>query len=111
MRILIDECVHIGVKRAFSGHLVKTVAEIGWRSSKDGPLLTKAQDQFDVFVTIDRNLERQQNLAKRKMGIVIVRVPSDEIGYYEPLFEQLKAAAEKVGAGQVIYVRSPRLKA
>ena len=91
MRILIKECVHVGVKRALSGHLVKTVAEIGWRSSQDGSLLTKAQDGLDVFVTIDRNLERQQNLAKRKRGIVIERVPSKEIGYYEPLFEQLKA--------------------
>ena len=106
MRILIDECVHVGVKRAFSGHLVKTVAEIGWRSSKDGPLLTKAQDQFDVFVTIDRNLDRQQNLAKLRMGIIVVRVPSNEIAYYEPLFEELKGAAEKVDSGQVIYVGS-----
>jgi hypothetical protein len=65
-----------------------------------------AQDQFDVFVTIDRNLERQQNLAKLKMGIVVVRVPSNEIAYYEPLFEKLKRAAETVDAGQVVYVLS-----
>ena len=110
MRILIDECVHIGVKRAFSGHLVKTVNEMGWRSSKDGPLFMFAQDEFDVFVTIDRNLERQQNLAKLKMGIIVVRVPSNEIAYFEPLFEQLKAAAETVRPGQVIYVLSPLSK-
>jgi hypothetical protein len=36
---------------------------------------------------------------------------SEEIEYYVPLFEKLKRAAESVGAGQVIYVRSPRLKA
>ena len=76
MRILIDECVHAGVKGAFNGHAVKTVSEMGWRSSKDAPLLMVAQDQFDVFVTIDRSLERQQNLAKVRMGIVVVRVPS-----------------------------------
>jgi hypothetical protein len=98
------------VKGAFSGHAVKTVTEIGWRSSKDGPLLMFAQDQFDVFVTIDRNLERQQNLAKLRMGIVVVRVPSNEIRYYEPLFEQLKGAAEIVRAGQVMYVLSPQSK-
>lgn len=69
-----------------------------------------AQDEFDVFVTIDRNLERQQNLAKLKMGIIIVRVPSNEIAYFEALFEQLKAAAETVRPGQVIYVLSPLLK-
>jgi hypothetical protein len=111
VRVLIDECVHVGVKGAFSGHAVKTVSEMGWRSSQDGPLLMFAQDQFDVFVTIDRNLEHQQNLAKLKMGIVIVRVPCNEIAYYEPLFEKLKGAAETVGAGQVIYVLGPLLKA
>jgi hypothetical protein len=110
VRILIDECVHVGVKGAFSGHAVKTVSEMGWRSSKDGPLLTKAQDQFDVFVTIDSNLERQQNLAKLKIGLIVVRVLRNEIGYYEPLFEQLKVAAETVRPGQVIYVLSPLSK-
>ena len=111
MRVLLDECVHIGVKGAFSGHVVTTVTEIGWRSSKDGPLLAFAQDRFDVFVTIDRNLERQQNLSKLKMGIVIVRVPSNEIAHYEPLFDQLEAAVETIRAGQVIYVVSPLSRA
>jgi hypothetical protein len=110
VRILIDECIHVGVKSAFSGHAVKTVSEMGWRSSKDGPLLVLAQNQFDVFVTIDRNLEHQQNLAKLKMGFVIVRVPGNEIAHYEPLFEELKVAAETVHAGQVISVLSPLLK-
>ncbi len=110
MRILLDECVHIGVKAAFSGHDVKTVTEVGWRSSKDGPLLVFAQEEFDVFVTIDRSLEHQQNLAKLKIGFVVARVPSNELAYYLPLFEQLKLAAESVHQGAEIYVVSPRAK-
>ena len=39
-----------------------------------------------------------------------MRVPSNVMAYYEPLFEQLKAAAETVRPGQVIYVVSPLLK-
>jgi hypothetical protein len=92
------------VKGAFAGHVVKTVTEVGWRSSKDGPLLTFAQGQFDVFVMIYRNLERQQNLTKLKIGIIVVRVLRNVIQYYKPLFEKLKAAAETVLAGEVIYV-------
>ena len=111
MRILIDECVHVGVKRAFTGHAIKTVTEIGWRSTKDVPLLAFAQDQFDVFITIDRNLERQQNLAKLKMGIIVVRVPSNEITYYDPLFEKIKEAAETVRPGQILYVVGPLSRA
>ena len=62
MRILLDECVHVGVKAAFPGHTVKAVSETAWRGSKDGPLLSYAQAHFEVFVTIDRKLERQHNL-------------------------------------------------
>jgi Domain of unknown function (DUF5615) len=102
VRILLDECVRICVKAASSGHAVKTVTEIGWRSSKDGPLLNFAQDEFDVFVTIDSNLEHQQNLARLKLGFAVARVPSKELAYYLPLFEQLRMAAESIQSGAVI---------
>jgi predicted nuclease of predicted toxin-antitoxin system len=110
VRILLDECVHIGVKAAFGGHIVESVTETGWRSSKDGPLLAFAQEQFDVFVTIDRNLEHQQNLARLKLGFVVVRVPSNELAYYLPLFEQLRIAAESVQKGAITYVVSHQTK-
>ena len=110
MRILLDECVNAGLRAAFQGHAVKTVTEIGWRSSEDGPLLNYAQGQFDVFVTIDRNLEHQQNLKKFNLGFIVVRAPSNEIISYRPIFVPLQEAAEVVRAGQVIYVVSPQAR-
>ena len=110
MRILLDECVNAGVGKAFPDHAVRTVTQTGWRSSEDGPLLTLAQEQFDVFVTIDRSLEHQQNLERFNLGFIIVRVRSNEIRAYEPLFPQLREAAENVRAGQVIHIVSPDLR-
>lgn len=107
MRILLDECIHAGVKAAFPGHIVKSVTEIGWRTSKDGPLLAHAQEQFDVFITIDRSLEFQQNLASFKLGFVVARVRSNELIHYIPIFEQLRKAAESVQKGSVMCVFSP----
>jgi hypothetical protein len=106
LRILLDECVHIGVKAAFVGHVVRSVTEMGWRGNKDGPLLGLAQQEFDVFVTIDRNLEHQQNLAKFKIGFLVAHVPSNELRHYLPLFDRLKAAAESVRRGTVLHVHS-----
>ncbi len=111
MRILLDECVHAGVKAAFPGHAVKTVAESGWRSFKDSPLLASAEGQFDVFVTIDRNLEYQHNLKPLKIGFVVARVPSNEIASYLPIFAALQYAAECVEQGEVIHVVHPLLRA
>jgi hypothetical protein len=110
VHILLDECVNAGLRAAFPGHTVKTVAEIGWRSAKDGPLLAHAQAHFDVFVTVDGNLEHQQNLRKLNMGFVVVRVPSNEITSYRPLFARIQAAAENVQAGEVVHVVSARTR-
>ena len=104
MRILLDECVNAGVKAAFPGHRVQTVAEIGWSGSGDGPLLAHAQELFDVFVTIDRKLQHQHNLSEFRIGFVIVRVPDNQIVSYLPVFGEILRAAEAVKPGQVIHV-------
>lgn len=67
MRILLDECVPARLKKAFPGHAVQCVSQTGWRTSKDGPLLSFAQDRFDVFVTVDRRLETQNDLSKFRL--------------------------------------------
>ena len=103
--------MHAGVKAAFPGHAVRTVSETGWRGTKDGPLLAYAQEQFDLFVTIDRKLERQHDLKKLKLGFVIVRVLSNEIGSYHPIFAALREAAENVKHGQVSHVVGPQMRA
>ncbi len=107
---MLDECVNAGVRNAFPGHAVSTVSESGWRSSEDGPLLALAETRFDVFVTVDRNLEYQNNLKCLALGFVIVRVRTNEINSYEPLFRQLNEAAGRVRAGEVIHVSSPDSK-
>jgi len=106
VRVLLDECVNTGVRAAFPGTDVKTVTEIGWRSSKDGPLLSFAQNSFDVFVTIDRKLEHQQNIGLLNLGIVVVHVRNNELNSYRALFEALLRAVKTVRAGQSIQVSS-----
>ena len=64
MRILLDECVNPRLKSAFPGHSVKTLPEMGWRGLTNGELLALAEGQFDVFVTLDKNLEHEQNLSR-----------------------------------------------
>ena len=104
MRILLDECVNAGVKAAFPGHSVKTVSEISWRSSKDGPLLAYAEISFDVFVTIDRKLEREHDLKKLRLGFIVAHVPNNEIASYRPIFGALLSAAATVKPGELVHV-------
>jgi predicted nuclease of predicted toxin-antitoxin system len=110
VRVLLDECIPALLRKAFPGHAVQTVTEAGWRSGKDGPLLTYAQDRFDVFVTVDRKLETQNDLSQFRLGFIMARVPNNRLDGFEPIFEQLNTAAAKVRRGEIIHVASPELK-
>jgi predicted nuclease of predicted toxin-antitoxin system len=104
MRILLDECVNPRVRSAFPGHEVQTVSEMNWGGVTNGKLLALAQQTFDVFITVDHNLEHQQNLAKLALGVVVVAVPDNSIENFRPIFPELMKAAESVGPGQVVHV-------
>lgn len=106
MRVRLDECVNPRVKDAFPRHEVQTVKGMGWGGIANGKLMALAQRSFDVFVTVDQNLEYQQNLAKLTLGFVVVAVPSNNIKYFRPVFLDLLKAVESVGSGQVIHVIS-----
>lgn len=57
MRILLDECLNWRLSRALPGHYCVSVARMGWSGVKNGQLLALAeQNNFDVFLTGDRNL-------------------------------------------------------
>jgi len=60
MRVLLDECLPRRLKRELAGHDVRTVAEMGWAGNSNGALLNLAQEKFDIFVTVDKNLTAQQ---------------------------------------------------
>lgn len=59
MKILLDECLPRRIKRELPGHEVLTVPEAGWTSLKNGRLLRLAEVSFDVFITVDRNMQYQ----------------------------------------------------
>ena len=104
MRILLDECVHAGLRAAFPGHEVRTVRQIGHLSSRDDMLLQVAQRSFDVFVTIDRKLPLQHKIETLNLGVILVRVPNNTIQSYRPLFAALLEAVENVRSGELIQV-------
>jgi predicted nuclease of predicted toxin-antitoxin system len=82
MRLLIDECVDPRVKTLFDDHEVYTVHEMGWDKLTDRELLLLASKSFNVFVTIDKSLEFQQNTTKLSFGVIVVAVPKNQIHYY-----------------------------
>ena len=105
MRVLLDENLDRRLKKTFDEELeVLTVIERGWNGKKNGELLRLAEQEFDVFVTMDRNLEYQQNLRSFDLGIVLIAAKSNRRKDVEPLMPEVSRALDKVQAGELIVV-------
>jgi hypothetical protein len=73
LRILIDESLPRSFAAEFAGHNVSTVPGQRWNGLQNGVLLhTAAQAGFDVFLTGDRSLPHQQNLAAIGISVLVL---------------------------------------
>ena len=72
MKLLIDECLPRALKRLLGDHECRTVQEMGWSGKKNGVLLSLAEREFDVLVTVDQGMEYEQDLASRKMAVLVL---------------------------------------
>lgn len=79
MRVLLDECVDSRLAEHIRGHSVATVAVRGWGGISNGELLARAQAEFDVFVTVDRNLSFQQHLPSFSIAVILISAKSNRI--------------------------------
>jgi len=105
VRVLLDEQLPRQLARHLVGHDVRTVQQEAWAGLKNGVLLSEAEAAgFSVFVTGDQNLEYQQNLAKRKLGVVVLGGASNTLEDLLPLVAKALDAIDRVQPGQVIRV-------
>lgn len=77
MKILFDQGAPVPLRSYLLHHKIETAYENGWSNLENGDLLTKAEAAgFDALVTTDQNLRYQQNLAGRKISIVVLLTTS-----------------------------------
>ena len=76
MLILFDHVTPRGIARFLAGHVVTSARERGWETLTNGDLLAEGERAgFDVFLTGDKNIQYRQNLAGRKIAIVVLSTP------------------------------------
>ena len=104
MRVLLDECVPRALRDELPGHHVRTVAESGWAGVKNGELLRLAANSFDVLLTVDRNLEYQQNFVGAALAVIVVHAPSNDVAVLKPLRPEVLRAIPGAARGKVTNV-------
>ena len=109
MRVLLDECVPRRLRRELAGRDVSTVPDEGWASRRNGDLLRLMLGAgFTVFVTMDRNLGYQQNVASAGVAVIVLRARTNRLRDLLPLVPRLEAAIRVAAPGQVLHVASER---
>ena len=75
MNIIFDQATPVPIRPYLEGHTVCTASQQGWDRLKNGDLLTAAEKAaFDILLTTDKNMRYQQNLAGRKIAIVVLGI-------------------------------------
>ena len=105
MRLLLDECVPRPLKRDLPQHDVWHVVDMGWTAKRNGELLRlMAAERFDAFLTVDQNLEFEQNLTKASVGVLVVVARTNRVKDLRPLLPQILDALGRLVPGQVLRV-------
>ena len=76
----------------------------GWSGVTNGALLRLAERQFEGFITSDRNLKYQQNLAGRQLAII--QLPTNQIPLVVKLAPKVQGTLETIKTGEFVAIRA-----
>jgi hypothetical protein len=104
VRILLDECIDRRFARELPGHEVLTVPEAGWAGKSNGELLALAENNFDAFVTVNRNLSFQQNVPRFSIAVVVLCAHTNRLAELRRLVSRLLEVLPAAKRGEVNWV-------
>ena len=101
MRILLDENIPVDFARELHGHEISTVVGLGWSGVLNRELMRLAGESYDVFVTLDRNIEFQQNIPILPFAVIYVRAASNRMVHLRPLASAILLAVTSAKPGEL----------
>jgi len=76
-----------------------------WNGLKNGHLMSKAvEENFDILLTIDKNLASQQNLKNFNIGVVVLNAQTSKIEDLIPLASEFLARTETFEKGKAVII-------
>lgn len=105
MKILLDECVPWPMRKLLEGHECTNPLKCGWNGVTNGELLKLAEHEFELFITSDRNLRYQQNLAGRR--IAILELSTNDIRRINDSASRLAGAVASIKSGEYMQLEIP----
>lgn len=104
MRILLDESLPRRLAQELPEYEVQTVQGRGWAGLKNGALLRRASQEFQVLLTGDRNLEFQQNPKTLPIAVIVIVAVNNRLETMRPLIPDVLDVLKIVRPGQVVRI-------
>jgi hypothetical protein len=96
VRILLDENLDWRPRRDLPGHTVESAPLIGWAGLKNSAPLAEAEKSFEVLLTMDSNMEHQQNLSRFQIAVIALNARSNRLAETRPLMPKVLAILSTV---------------
>ena len=104
MKLLLDENMPQAFRHDIPGHDVRTAGYMGWKGRVNGELLALAKDEFDAIITLDKSMENQQNLTEDDVGLMVIKVGTDDISVLRTLVPQILERLKTIRRGEIVHI-------
>lgn len=112
MKILLDHNLDRRLKNYLTEYETATTQEQNWADALNGELLTLAEENgFDVLLTADANIKKQQNLSYRKISILVLRAFNNRLATHAEMIDDIHEALSNTQSGEIIEVLHKDVKA
>jgi predicted nuclease of predicted toxin-antitoxin system len=106
MQLLIDACVDERLRLLFPGHDCQTARFANLAGLKNGRLLDAAEAAgFEILITVDQNIPDQQNLAGRRISLVILCGTTNRLRDLKLLAPAAISTLGSIGRGNLVRIR------
>lgn len=108
MKILFDHGTPAPLRHSLADHEISTTYEMGWAKLENGDLLAMAEKTFFAFITTDKNLRYQQNLAGRRLAILVL--PTTSWPLLQKHIAEIATAVNTLQPGDFVELSFPKKK-
>ena len=100
MKILLDECMPRRLPaNLLANHQVFHVHDLGWHGIQNGNLLRQANGDFDILLTIDKNMPFQQSLKGLAICVAVLDVLQPGIEVFSAHLEEFEMRIDSLLPG------------
>ncbi len=105
MRVLLDNNLDHRLARLLPGHDVVHARFLGWGELSNGDLISAGEREgFEALITGDKNLRYQQNLAGRKISVIVLNSLFVDLPGITPLAPRVLVALENLLEGSFLTI-------